>query len=223
MTSSLHPAVKKVILSLLFFLLIAALFFVLFRADVGVKIPLVGWIMKSSKPELGIIALSILVSSILFILISKGVISEVPIIKIRIDPKLQRFRYIFSIPSPLLAILSIVSLAYILIIPPECASPNITFQVNLGEETKEYTPQSNVDVGLVSSVIVTIKSEESLEDMDCTFQANGDGLERFNSYSKNCSTTIFFQDKPSIIVLAANLHAKYCNNSTYFSITLHHQ
>jgi hypothetical protein len=216
-------SLRKKVISFIFFISFAAILFMLFRADAGEKISLVAWITKSSNPELGIIALAILVLSVLWISISKGILSEISILNIKIDPNTRGFRYFFSIPSWLLAIFSILSLAYLLFIPPECASPNITFQLNFGEETKEYTPQSNVDVGLLSSVIVTIKSEETFEDIECTFQASGDGLERYNSHTKSCSTTIFFKNEPSSIVVSSKLQGKYCPNSSYFSITLNHQ
>lgn len=213
---------NRLVTSYIAYVVIAASLFIFFRADTGSEIPLVTWILKSRHPEFGIIALSILITSVAYILVSIGSLTKISIfnIKFEADPEKEWIpNYINLVPLPLLIVTTILSLGYLLFIPPACDVPNITFEVNMGSETKTYTPESEAIVGDFSSVIVTAKSDESNE-LACSLHAMGDSLERITPASRGCSSTIFLKDNPGSVLVSASVQEKYCKNSSFYSFLL---
>jgi hypothetical protein len=202
--------------SLLYAILLAVVYFIL-KTDRNETIPLVAWVSDSSKPELGFIFLSLLLTNILWLLLSYGLLSELSIGIItfgKISQKSSRIEII------IITGLSLFSLIYLLMIPPACGIPIISFEVNSGGKVSSFTPEGNVYVEDAGSVLVDVQSEIPAHEMDCELYAMGEIVESYNQNTSSCSAVIFLNNNNGAMVVSALVKKKYCENTSLYNLTI---
>ncbi len=181
------------------------------------------WFNRSAYPNLSLFLFASMVCGILWMLIYLGFINQVEFGPFRILPKATLFRgtQIFvGFPPLLIGIISFLSLVGLLLMPPSCELPNMLFVVDTGEEVRQYTPDSTANITGVGSINIAIESEEEVRDVLCTWNAKGEKKLQIESSSTYCSTTLFFNNEPDIVIVTANVKMRNCPNYSIFNFSI---
>jgi hypothetical protein len=211
--------------SIVFAIAILAVFYIL-RAYQQ-SIPLLTWIQKYSQPEMGYALISILLVSLVWFIISLGIVREINFWgwTVEFDPdKPHVFRFIFGLPLILDAALTVVCIVCLMALPPSCEVPSVVFSVRAGNsQPQEYTPDSQVELERAGSVIVLAKSYPEQDELICDFQIKGDVVDRPGVPNKlSCTTTIFLKkDIPGNLMVSANIKGKYCSLESTYNLPIH--
>lgn len=208
---------KNSLILIIIYLVILAVVNNSFKTGSYESFPLLSWVRDSSQPDIGLIFLSLAFTNIFWLLLSLGIFSEVSIGSFKLSGGSQNAPRLQIIVCTILALLS---LGFLLIVPPACEIPIITFTVNTGSEVKPYTPESSVTVSGTKSIIVGVQPYVSTYDMDCEMQVMGEILDRFIQNETSCSTTIYLKDNTGSLIVSAYVKKKYCENVTFYNLSI---
>lgn len=209
----------QIFTSLLALLFSVWVIFFMLQMDRGENIPFIAWVFQSSQPEIGLLAIALLVVSSFEMIVFIG--DEVTILGARINPHSiysKGAKYFFSVPIYILAIFSLASVITLMVLPPACSVPMISFSANTGGREVTYSPENVIDVGNAKSIIISAKINHPY--YDCEMLAIGEIVDRFVPDNSSCSSMIYFNNKRGSMVVRTNIKKKGCNWSNYYNLTI---
>jgi hypothetical protein len=217
----------RIISSLFCLILVSALLAWLLLKDQGETIPLTAWISKSSLPELGVAFISLLLTSLVWLLIELGIGTEFEVgtFTMNLSPdRLDGMKYIFGVPKMILAVVISISVLGLYWLPPNCSVPKIMFRVSENQNLSEdgfYLDGSLIDVQpnqalLVSAIDIqdylSSKDVSIREELECVF----DGLGSSETW-QSCYTDFDIQAEPK--VLSGKVRVENCAYISTFKLT----